>query len=129
MLWHLEHGEHEETIREQCRVNKMPLPDFIQSKPNLRLGLEFYWKAFWELSTCRAVGMGEGPIPWDALHSYGLRYLITGDEFDRFVTMIKALDVEYLTYRHKVSKRNQRKGKKPIKTNHPKAIGRPVRRR
>lgn len=115
MLWQMEHGEHEKTIVEQCRINKMPLPDFLKDKPEIKFGLEFYWKAFWELSTCRAIGMGEGPIPWGAMNDYAERHGIYGDEFDRFVLIIKGMDAAYLEHRHKMQKRNlPKKGKKNL---------------
>ena len=92
MLWNLEHGAHEDTVRELARVNQMPLPDWLEHKPEITFGLQFYWKAFWELSTCRAIGMGEGPIPWTAMHEYAQRYDVLGDDFDRFVLVVKAVD-------------------------------------
>lgn len=101
MLWYLEHGEHEDTIREQMRVNKMPAPKWIEEKPELLPGLEFYWKAFWELSTCRQVTTAEGPIPWDAMYFWAEKHDINDEEFDRFVTVLKNVDNDYLKYRQK----------------------------
>lgn len=121
MLWHMEHGEHEDLIREQMRINRMKAPDWIENKPDLLIGLEFYWKAFWELSTCRQFGYGEGPIPWLAMMQYARQYEIIGEEFDRFVLVLKFMDTEYLKFRHKKtqSKINPGKPKQKIKEKTP----------
>ena len=41
----------------------------IRNKPDL-FGLTWAWNAFWELSTCRSIGMVAGPIPWTAVQAY-----------------------------------------------------------
>lgn len=40
------------------------------------MGLELYYGAFMDLSTCRT-GFGDGPISWKDIHDYG-----TINEFD-----------------------------------------------
>ena len=42
----------------------------LETRPNI-IGLTWVWEAFWELSTCRAVGAVMGPIPWTAVRAYG----------------------------------------------------------
>ena len=102
MLWQVEHGEHEATVREQMRINKMPAPKWIEEKPELKFGLEFYWKAFWDLATCRQIAHGaEGPIPWTAMKEYANQFDIRGIEFDRFSAVLKILDSKYLMSRGK----------------------------
>ncbi len=115
MLWVIEHGEHEEVVREQMRINQMPAPRWIVEKPELKLGLEFYWKAFWELATCRHVAQGaEGPIPWLAMQAYANQFEIRGEEFDRFILILKHMDTEYLKTRgKKLGKINPSQGGKP----------------
>lgn len=57
----------------------------------------FYWTAFLDLSGDRSVGMGgAGPIMWASVDAYARRHRIDGDAFDRLLTIIKALDAEYL---------------------------------
>ena len=118
MLWTIEHGEHEDTVREQMRINKMPAPKWIAEKPELKLGLAFYWKAFWELATCRQVAHGAvGPIPWMAMQAYAHQFEIHDDEFDRFVLILKHMDTEYLKSRgKKLGKINPSQGGKPTET-------------
>ena len=68
-------------------------------------GLQFYYQAFLDLSTCRSVGMAEGPIPWDSIDAYAKHHgLVDDNEYDRFFLLIRALDAEYLRYRERQSK-------------------------
>jgi hypothetical protein len=75
----------------------------VISKPDLDLTLQFEWAAFGALSTDRPVGMGRGPIPWGSIDRYADRYGITGDDFDRFCALIRALDAVYLSFDTKES--------------------------
>ncbi len=84
----------------------MPIPEPLDSMPELEPGLVFYWYAFWELSTDRQIGMSEGPIPWSSMHRWCQYHEILGDEFDRFVIMIKHMDAAYLKHRSKASKKS-----------------------
>ncbi len=87
----------------------MPLPDKIANKPVLRAGLGAYHKAFTELTTDRALGMAEGPIPWTAINAYGYRHGYTEDEFDRLVAIITGLDNAYLKHRNNKQKKTMGK--------------------
>lgn len=57
-----------------------------------------YYKAFMELSTCRAIGMMSGPIPWTAVNTYAVREGFTGDDYEQFVLLVRMMDVVYLEY-------------------------------
>jgi hypothetical protein len=89
----------------------MPLPQKFIDKPKLTPGLEFYWRAFWELSTCRAIGMSEGPVPWTAMDRYALRYELEEEDFDRFVLIMKGMDIVYI----KIRDVQRAKASKPVK--------------
>lgn len=41
----------------------------LDNRPSL-VGYEWLWEAFWDLSTCRQIGMAAGPIPWTARQFY-----------------------------------------------------------
>jgi hypothetical protein len=101
----LTQGPNEEKIRKLAEANKMPLPEAIANKPDLRLGLRFYFNAFLDLTSDRAIGMAEGPIYWTSIRSYADRFNLDGFEFDRFVHLVRALDSEYLDYRSKSMKK------------------------
>jgi hypothetical protein len=75
----------------------------------------FYIEAFNELSTCRPIGMGEGPIPFTSIAEYAKIYEVEqGEEFLEFLYYIRAMDSEYLKARSKDSKDKtpKTKGKK-----------------
>jgi hypothetical protein len=92
-------------IIEQARRQKMPIPDKIKNKPLLLTGLQFFYNAFWELTTCRALGMAEGPIPWTAIYQYAAAHGIRdSDEIDYLSAVVKRMDIAYLDYRHKKGK-------------------------
>lgn len=63
-----------------------------------------YYEAFTELSTCRQIGMGTGPIPWTAIDRYGARHGFTGEGFEYLVRMVRALDDTFLAYSRKRDK-------------------------
>jgi hypothetical protein len=63
-------GQVEQRIVRECYLRKHALPDSIQNAPQLFLGLEIYWQAFADLSSCRAIGWGAGPIPYTAIVDY-----------------------------------------------------------
>lgn len=88
----------EEGIIRQAFRTRQPIPDEIQNAPELRLGLDFYYMAWQDLSGDRAVGMGPGPIPWSSVESYCDRLGMA--EWER-LTMhrhIRALDGAYFEY-------------------------------
>lgn len=96
---------------EQARKQNLPLPDKIKNAPILLPGLQFYYQAFLDLSTCRPLGMPEGPIPWSAINIYAERQDLTDDDYERFFTLLRAMDAAYLDYRDKkrVTKENKEK--------------------
>jgi len=122
----MEQGPNEARIIEQARKMGMPLPDSIIDKPSLVNGLEFYWKAFSDLSSDRDIGMGEGPIPWSAIHQWGTRNKIWGDDFERLTMIIRGMDEVYLNKRSSDQKKRMGKsrGKSSRSFNKSKALGR-----
>jgi len=71
-----------------CVANTLELPSH----------LSFEALAFRELSTDRPVGLDRGAIPWRSIDAYAARYGLVGDDFDRFVRIIRAMDAAYLDY-------------------------------
>jgi hypothetical protein len=47
--------------------------------------------------------MAMGPIPWLAIDRYASRYGLIGDDFDRLVEIIQAMDAAYREYHEKKS--------------------------
>jgi hypothetical protein len=73
-------------------------PSQFYDQPELSLDQVFYWDAFNDLSSERAIGMGIGPIPYSAVRNYAAEFnIVDRDEFDYFYGIMKAMDTEYLT--------------------------------
>jgi hypothetical protein len=86
----IEHWEH---VRSLGR----PVPEGYDKRPTVENAFRFYEDAFWRLNNDRALGFGIGPIPFSSIDRYAQRYRIVDlDEFETFLTIIKALDSEYL---------------------------------
>lgn len=99
MLFSVEHDPKDiEFIVKSCFQDGRQLPDFLQNEPELLPGLEVYLEAFWDLSTCRQMGMGLGPIPWTSIENYIT--ISGGDENFRedFHHLIRRLDQAYLAW-------------------------------
>ena len=88
----------EKKIAEDCRRKKLPLPKDVENAPVLNEGLELFYSAFAELSTCRSFGMSVGPIPWTAIKQYSDYYEFDADLFDDLVYYIGAMDKTYIEY-------------------------------
>ena len=69
-----------------------------------------YWNAFMELTTCRQVGMGVGPIPFTAIKEYALLYEISGIRFEVFNRLVRSLDREFLDHSNRKQDALARKG-------------------
>jgi hypothetical protein len=82
--------------RVKAEKGRDPPPEFL-NPPSVHRHLIFYSDAFWRLHHDRPVTMAVGRIPWVAMKAYADQYGVTGDHFDRFVTLIVAQDTEYLS--------------------------------
>jgi hypothetical protein len=74
-------------------------------------GEEFYLSAFWDLSTCRQLGMAQGPIPWNVTVYYAERAGLDEDLAGIFMHVLRELDCEYLEWSDKETERRRDKGK------------------
>jgi hypothetical protein len=84
----------------------IPLPERIQNAPELQEGLAIYLVAFYDLDTCRAVGMSsEGPIPWTAIQQWCQAMHLGPEETEDVHSIIRHLDNFYL--RHRESRRSK----------------------
>jgi hypothetical protein len=76
------------------------------------MGLELFYVAFLDLTSCRASGFGEGPIPWTAVNDYCLRKEITGEQAADMFSHVQTLDSVYLNFR---SKKMEASTRTPVK--------------
>lgn len=96
---------------------RAPLPDAIANAPELLEGLQLYYSAFMDLTTCRSMGFGEGPISWLSVSEYCQAHEITGDQRDELFYHIREMDTTYLEHRAKQMKKSTTpvSGEKPLR--------------
>lgn len=86
---------------EQCYQGRRPRPQWLQNAPTLLPGLDFYFVAFNELTTCRSIGMGVGPIPWTVIQEFADREGLDGEERACLLYLIRSMDNAYLDWNKK----------------------------
>ncbi len=89
---------------------RKPLPEAIANAPDLLPGLELYYVAFMDLSSSRALGMGEGPIGWAVIDQYARSNEFNSEQRDDLFFHLGKMDTAYLDYRS-----DQLKAKSPKK--------------
>lgn len=87
------------------------LPPVIRDAPELTLGLALYYGAFWDLNSCRTVGMGEGPIPWLAIDAYATARGFDAEQRDDLHHHISAMDRAYLKHQADQREKDRKRGK------------------
>ena len=98
----MEQGPTEKFIIEQCYRQNLPLPDRIQNAPELFLGLELYYLAFMNLTSCRSQGYGtEGPVGWLQINEYCVVCGIIGEQREDLIYHVQQLDSAYLEFKTK----------------------------
>lgn len=112
----MKQGPIEQIIIKQAARDGTPLPNSIANAPDLEIGLQLFYVAFFELSTCRSFSqMSEGPIWWTAINDYCNQYNIRDSQRDDLFYHLNELDKVYLDYREKETKKqldkNAKKGK------------------
>ena len=110
MLFGWERDEdHIKMILKQCYREGVDLPEWLANEPVLLDGLELWYRAFNQLSTCRQVGMGMGPIPWTAIHLYAEINEFVGTQREDLFQFIAALDKYFLDYHIKKTSKGTKK--------------------
>lgn len=99
MLYSSEQGEFEKRILEQCRRERLPLPEKIKNAPQLYLGLELYYGAYLDLSSCRT-GLGDGPISWQSIEEYALVYNFEEEQKEDLHYFMAKMDDAFLKWRN-----------------------------
>lgn len=95
----------EKAIIDECIRLGEQLPDRIANAPEIPEYMNLYFEAFFDLTTDRSFGMGEGPIPHSAIVQYCDRLNLNYDEEKDFVYFIRSMDNAYLEYREKQAKK------------------------
>lgn len=90
-----------------------PVPDFGDpERPHVHPHIELYHRCFMDCSTCRAIGMGVGPIPWESVMQWASLNGMESDDADAMWRVITIADSEYL-------ERANEKAQTDAKRNHP----------
>lgn len=74
------------------------LPAAIRDAPDVPLGLEIYFQAFWELTTCRGGGMGLIPISWMTIIEYAQLHELDDEQTDDLLYFVRAMDKAYMEH-------------------------------
>lgn len=85
--------------------------DKVPVAPELRMGLELYYSAFWDLHTCRPIGMGEGPISWLSVDAYATARGFDEEQRDDLHHHIRVMDRAYLEHRAKQAEKDAKRGR------------------
>jgi len=86
-------------IIEQCVRNRVPLPSKIQNAPEILAGLDFYYTAFMDMTSCRELGYGQvGPVSWLTIQRYCEVYGIEGESREDMFYHVHKLDRTYLDW-------------------------------
>lgn len=86
---------------EAAKARGVPAPEWLDEVPVLIDGDEFYLQAFNELSTCRQIGFGVGPIPWRDIIFFAEYARLDETMLPIFVRIIRAMDRVYLEWSDK----------------------------
>ena len=88
---------HREIMEEHIRRGKPP-PDVIQGAPELHQGLQLYYIAFLDLTSCRQLSEVIGPIDWITIDRYCERHNITGEQYEDMHYYLGRMDLAYLEH-------------------------------
>lgn len=95
----------EKNLIKQAKRAGEPIPDRIANKPRLRMGLELFLEAFFELEHERQYLVGAAvqalPIPWHIINKYAEVHELTGDLYDDLLYFVRALDDAYIKHLNK----------------------------
>ncbi len=69
--------------------------------------------SFMDLTTCRGIGMSEGPIPWTAVRDYANELGLVDDQREDFFVLMRDMDTVYMTHRASKAKRDSAAAAKP----------------
>jgi len=100
----MEMGEAELRILKECYAWKRKIPNAILDAPELHLGLEFYFTAFYELNTTRSVGWSAGPIPYFSVAEYAMLHDLDEEETEDLHYHIRRMDKAFLEHNAKKDK-------------------------
>lgn len=92
---------------------RLPLPARIANAPEVEFGLELFYTAFLDLTSCRGQGYGtEGPISWLTINQYADAKGYQEEQREDLFYFMQQMDSVYLDFK---SKKLKEKVKQPPK--------------
>jgi hypothetical protein len=88
-----------------------PPPSWYEEEPDCPPGLDYYMKAFWQLSTERSIGFSVGPIPASKIEEYGERRGFDRMTLENFIYIIRTMDAAYLDWLTQEREKNRKRKK------------------
>ncbi len=86
-------------------MQNLPVPDKMANAPELLAGLEFYYRAFLELTASRPIHFGgAGLLPWSEIKDYCAYHGFKGADLDDAIYLIKKMDSAFIKYQYEKSK-------------------------
>lgn len=110
MLWELRYARDSFSVEAAAEKGR-ELPQWFLEEPVMQGADSFYMRAFWDLSSCRNIGMSTGPIPWNIIVTYGERYGLDEDTLETFIYVMRSMDREFLHWCDEEQKRLSGEGK------------------
>jgi len=86
----------EQNIVKQAIRFGEPIPERIANAPELKLGLELYLFAFFDLDAERTHAFSPTPIPWSSIKSYAEFYEFSFEQTEELFFYIREMDNAHL---------------------------------
>lgn len=99
---------------EQCIRDGVPFPDTIANAPELGPGLDFFYMAFLDLTSCRELGHAVGPISWLTIQRYSEVYEVEGEQREDLFYHVQRMDEAYLKWSAAKAKKDAKATSKKI---------------
>jgi hypothetical protein len=99
LLFSVEQGQVAERIIRRCIAERRPIPPTFADAPELVFGLEFFLKAFNDLTDERPRGFGHYPIPRSAIVQWCRDEAVDDPDLrDDIIFLVRELDRTWIEY-------------------------------
>lgn len=94
----------------------------MKTGPELRVGLQFYLEAFFDLDSDRQHGKSLGPIPWKSIKGYAEAFELDEEQTADLFFFLRQMDTDHLkriAAKRKDRAKNGPNAARPVKKNAP----------
>lgn len=106
----------ERSVAKQMFRDGRNVPDSMTNAPELRIGLQFYIEAFFDLDSERSHGESLSPIPWGKIKDYAQAYECDEEQTADLIYLVKQMDADHLKRLAAKMKAKTKHGGKPANT-------------